>query len=78
MIKNQFQDWARSGGGTDNDGGRGGSDTVRGGQMQHIFWRARQHGLRKIINNKLRRKEGSRMILTFDSYLEYQSLFLEG
>lgn len=51
--------------GTDDDDGRGGSDTVRGGQMQHIFWRARQHGLLKIINNKLRRKEESRMILTF-------------
>lgn len=48
-----------------NDGTSRGDDTVRGGHIHYIFWKLRQRDLLKIISNKLRRTEKSRMIPTF-------------
>lgn len=64
-FKNQLGDWARNGGGVDNDGTIRGSNTVRGGQIQLVFWKVSQHDLLKIISKEPRRKEELKMIAPF-------------
>lgn len=49
----------------DNDGSSRGSNTVRGGQIGHVFWKVSQHGLLKIISKEPRRKEELKMIAPF-------------